>query len=359
MSNKSDKMGKWTIHDVARVAGVSAKTVSRVVNAEAGVGEATRARIAQIISDVGYFPHTGARSMRSRTRDCIGVTVPAPVNVVPLSQSFFIWVFNTLYRIFGNRGSFITFDLNPYAGSPCIDYARGLWEQRYSGVVVCGPLAVNDTTIRRIHDSGSPYLAMGRLDGFPECSCATVDYELGTYLSTSFLIKRGHTKIAMLKGFEGFQPGVERQRGYLKALEEAGIEPCDRHVRSVTFESSSIVNMTYRLLLDPEVTALVDCSATEDGKSIREGARRAGRVPGKDFEVVSWTFTDNSAVLSEACAHVWLPVREAAAEGLELLSRWFDGETDEPIKVLYRPTLYERVENGEISKPQPLFDLHY
>src|SRR5690606_23566543 len=128
-------------------------------------------------------------------------------------------------------------------------------------------------------------------------------------------------------------------------------------IRSATFTTTSLVETVHRLLVDSSVTALIDCSAAEDGRSLREGLRRAGRTPGKDVDVLCWTYTDNAAVLAEACAHVWLPVHEAAAEGLERFAKWYDGEEEVPIRVLYPPTLYERVDYGEIAKPRALFDL--
>lgn len=152
MSLKIEKTGNWTIHDIARVAGVSAKTVSRVVNGEAGVGDATRAQIASIIHEVGYHPHMGARSMRSRKRDCIGVALSAPVNEAPLSQSMFVWLFNLLYTQFGTQGNFICFEPNTFPTGGDWEYATGLWQQRYAACVICGPLATNDTVVRRIHE---------------------------------------------------------------------------------------------------------------------------------------------------------------------------------------------------------------
>jgi len=346
-----------TIYDIAREAGVSAKTVSRVLNGKSGVAKETRARILEIMERVGYHPHIGAQSLRGPLRGCIGVALPAPMDVVPISQEFFLWLFSELHRIFGSRGERICFDLNPYAVSPKGDYARSVWEHLYSACVVVGPLAVDDTTIGRVHEAGIPYLALGRLDSLPECSGATVDYEEGAYLSTKSLLDRGHKRIAMLKAFTGYQPGVDRLRGYRRALEEADLPFEERLVRSVSFGARNIANVVYRLLADRDVTALVDCSATEDGASLREGARRAGRVPGRDFDVIVWTYTHNAAVLSEACAHVWLPVREAATEGLELLAEWFYGEREGPINVLFNPILDEDVAQKEIQKPRRLFDV--
>ena len=88
-----------------------------------------------------------------------------------------------------------------------------------------------------------------------------------------------------------------------------------------------------------------------------EGARRAGRIVGESVEVLCWTYTAKVAVMSEACAHVWVPIREAAVEGLEGLAEWFHGKRKAPINVLYRPILYETKGLQEISKPKPVFNL--
>lgn len=355
--NGSQSTGQWTIYDIAREAGVSAKTVSRVLNGKGGVGRETRERIQAIMTRVGYHPHIGARALRAKRNACIGITIPAPMDVVPISQNFFIWLFSDLLRIFGTRGEYICFDLNPHTAGDHGDYARGILENLYKACIIAGPLPNDDPAIQRIHASGIPYMALGRLDSLPECSSATVDYEEGAYLSTRFLLDRGHRRIAMLKAFEGYQPGVERRRGYLRALTEAGLEYDEQLVRSVNFGARNIANMVHRLLIDSRVTALIDCSAAEDASALRDGMRRAGRVPGQDLDIVAWTYEENAAVLSEACAHVWLPVLEAADEGLEQLADWVEGRRQGPLKILYRPVLFTSWPDREVRKPERLFHL--
>lgn len=348
--------GKWTIYDIAREAGVSANTVSKVLNGRVGVGEATRARILDIMRRVDYHPHIGARGLRAKQKACIGVTVSAPFTAAPMSQGLLLWLINELYRVFGPYGEYICFDFNSFAASSPVDYTRGVFEQLYRACLIVGPLANDDTGARRIHQTGVPYVALGRQDAFPECSSATVDYEEGAYLSTRYLVERGHTRIAMLKAFQGYQPGVERRRGYTRALEEAGIAVEPNLIRAVQFGAHNIANMVHRLLAEDAVTALIDCSATEDGVSLREGMVRAGRKPGRDVEVIAWTYEEGAGILPEAVAHMWLPVREAASEGIEELAAWTYGRRSEPIRVLYRPILHEGPCEREIEKPRRLFE---
>jgi len=355
MANKSP--GRYTIHDIAHELGVSARTVSRVINDQTGVGKLTRQRVEEFIREVNFHPHSGARSLRRQRLDCIGVAVTSPPNVIPISNDILTWLFFELNRIF-DEGEFLGFDMNPPLRDDQYDYARGVNEQRYGACVVAGPLRTNDTIIQRIHESGVPYMVMGRLDSCPEVSCATVDYEEAAYISTKFLIDKGHTKIGMLLGLEGFQPGVERRRGYQRALEEAGIPFDDALIRPTTFDSDQNVRLTHRLLLDRKITALVESSGTEDESSIREGARRAGRMPGENLDIVEWTYTYKASVVSEAVAHIWLPLREAGSEGLELLADWFYERRTEAFQVIYHPILYETPKNGEPAPPRPVFTTH-
>jgi LacI family transcriptional regulator len=355
--NKNGTPETWTIYDIAREAGVSAKTVSRVLNNGSGVAEGTRQRILDVMKRVSYHPHIGARGLRAnRTHGCVGVTVPAPMDIVPMSQGFFLWLFTELFRIFGLSGEYLCLDMNPYSVSPDADYSRSLLERLCKALVIAGPIPLNDKVIFRVHASGTPYLAFGRLESLPECSSATVDYVEGAYLSTRYMLARGHKRIGMLRALASFQAGVDRERGYCLALEEAG-QPYDANlIRSVRFGAGNIANVVHRILNDSSITALIDCSATEDASSLREGARRAGRVPGKDFEIIAWTYAESAAVLSEASAHVWLPVREVATDGLEQLAEWIRGERDGPINILYHPLLSEK-KMEELPKPRRLFDM--
>lgn len=348
----------WTIHDIARAAKVSAKTVSRVINDQPGVGPATRERIQRIIADVGYHPHIGARNMRSRKRDSVGLTLPAPPEEVPISQDLLISLLTEVYRVFGARGDFICLDMNPAAAGAYADYARGLWEHRYDACIVGGPLKIGDETIVRVHNSGHPYMALSRLDELPEVSCASVDFEKASYLSVQHLVERGHKRIALICGFAGYQSGRERQRGYLRAMEEAGLPVAEEHIQPVSLGSRDIATHVHRVLASTQVDAIIDASGAEDAASLREGAWRAGRKLGGDCDLVSWTYTNNAAVLAEACAHVWLPVMEAGIEGIERLAAWFYGQSEGPVHVVYSPTLYESPPGEEIARPQPFFDVH-
>jgi len=348
---------KITIYDIARMTGVSAKTVSKVINFKDGVKEETRKKVLEMVEKLGYHPNIFARSLRANQPACVGVTFPAPIEIIPFSPNFFLWLFMELYRIFGKKGDYICFDMFPYELGKVENYARGVFDNLFKSCIIAGPLALSDIIAKRIHETGIPYVAFGRLESFSDLSYATVDYEKAAYISTKFLIDKGHKHIALLQAFHQYQPGMERIRGYKKALEEANLPFSERNIKYVNFGARNVAIRIQQLLSDPNITALIDSSGTENGEAIREGFKRAGRTIGKDCEVLSWTYESKGCILHEASAHVWLPVRESASEGLELLAKWLEGKMEGPIKVLFNPILdTERIHDREIEPSYRFFD---
>jgi len=347
-----------TIYDIAQQAGVSAKTVSKVINNKPGVGQATRQRIQQIIETAGYHPHYGARTLRSQRSNCVGVTVAPPLEMVPLSGDFLLWLFAKLSEVFSAQGAYLAFDMAPRQGEACAgDYGRGVWERLYDVCLVVGPLPLGDTVLPRIHATGIPYLSLGRLDTLPDGSTTSVDFFDGAYKSTRFLLERGHRRIAFLSAFEGYQAGLDRVRGYEQALHDYNVPVDENLIGYFNPAHHRLAGIMASLMMQPDVTGFVDSSASEDCRALRTGASIAGRSFGPELETVVWTYMKDAAVLPEAAAHLWAPVRESAIEGIERLARWASGNGEGPIQILYKTTLTDANHRLAVRKPKRLFDL--
>lgn len=347
-----------TIYDIAQQAGVSAKTVSKVINHKPGVGDETRRRILSIIAHMGYHPHYGARTLRSRRRNCVGVTVAPPLEMVPLSGDFLLWLFAKLSEVFSSQGAYLAFDMAPRHGQASAgDYGRGVWERLYDVCLVVGPMPIGDTVLPRIHASGMPYLAIGRLDNLPNASTASVDFYDGAYKSARFLLERGHRRIALLSAFEGYQAGVDRVNGYKQALKEFNAPFDEALARYFNPTTQKLADVLTDLMQQHDVTALIESSVCEDSRALRQAAARAGREFGPKLECVVWTYMKDAAVLPEAAAHVWAPVREAAIEGIERLAQWAADNIEGPIHVQYKTTLTNAEHPLAVRKPKRIFDL--
>ena len=344
-----------TIHDVARELGVSARTVSRIMNDQPGVSAGTRARLAPRIAELGYAPHAGARRLRMNWRvEGIGVTLGADPAIVPLSDALLSWLFQELYDHFGARGEFISFDLHGAAQDAAHDYARGLWQDRFGALVIAGALADEDTTLARVHAAGHPYVALCRLYSQPDAYTATVDFERAAYESVALLAARGHRRIGMVRPLAGYQPGTERLRGYQHAHEALGLPYDSARVASVDFRSGTVYEAATSLLHDRTVTALIDASGHQDAKQLRNACTYTMRQIGRDVDVVVWTYDEQARVLGEAYAHVALPVRAAAVQGLAgLAARMYENVPQAP--VLLSPRVFQPPAGPEAQPPQPVF----
>ncbi len=186
---------------------------------------------------------------------------------------------------------------------------------------------------------------------------ATVDFQQGAYLSTRFLIERGHRRIGLLAAYEGYQAGLDRVRGYQQALREAGITVDEALMRYCDPLRDNLSELATEIMGLHGVTALVDSSVSEDSVSLRRAAAATGHSIGQDIECIVWTYMKDAAVLPEAAAHLWVPVREAAMEGIDLLAQWAVGEIKGPLAVNHAPVLTDAAHLYEVRKPMRIIDL--
>lgn len=314
---------RLTIFDVAREAGVSTKTVSKVMNHQPGVSDETRNRVLKVVRELGYYPHYGARSLRATRRNCIGVAVAPPLSMVPLREDFLVWLLAKLSTTFSASGAYLTFDTSRLSEGLMIDYGRGVWERMYDLCFIIGPFPMDDNTITRIHFSGIPYLALGRPIPCESCNYAAVDLERASYESAKFFLSRGHRRILLVSAFEGYSADWERREGFCRAMAETGVdrEEAMNMIIDAGTRPEHLADALGDALLTGTYTAIIDSTAYEDAGAIRSACARASRLPGKDLEVVVWTYEEDGVILPEASAHVWIPVRKAVVRGIDEVAR--------------------------------------
>lgn len=349
---------RYTIYDIAREVGVSTKTVSKAINKKPGVSRETREKIQAVIEKVGFHPHHSARTLRGNKRNCVGVTVAPPLEMVPLSQDFLLWLFAKLSEHFSAQGSYLTFDMAPRTGEhDNSDYGRGVWQRMYDVCLVVGPIPIRDIVLPRIHATHIPYLALGRLEGFPQASTATVDFYQGAYDSTRFLIERGHRRIALLAVYEEYQAGMDRVYGYRQALLDHKIPEDASLMRFLNPIQDDAAAVLADLLAQSGVTAFIDSSVMEDSTALRQATSTVNKNIGNDIECVVWTYMKNAAVLKEAAAHLWVPVLEASMEGIKQLAAWAAKERVDPIKINWKPILNDAEQLLDVRKPTRISEL--
>ena len=207
-----DADGRATIADVARHAGVSIATVSRVVNERYGVAAATVERVKIAIDELGYEASLIARSLRSQQTNVIGVLVS---DIEPFSAEVLKGVANALRRT--------GYELIVYSGGH--GGSQVGWEKRYlsrlSGTLTDGTILVTPTVTDV--PSRQPVVAVDPHTGNTSfTTVASQNYE-GAMSATQHLLDLGHTRIGFLGGRADLESARLREAGYRDALAAAGI----------------------------------------------------------------------------------------------------------------------------------------
>ncbi|HEX5831643.1 MAG TPA: LacI family DNA-binding transcriptional regulator, partial [Gemmatimonadaceae bacterium] len=206
-----------TIRDVARAAGVSVATVSRVLNASGPVGADTRERVRAAARRLRYVPHEGARGLVTRRTGAIGVVLP------DLYGEFFSEVIRGLDQAARRHGYHLLLS-SSHADLAEMQAALATMRGRVDGLVAMLPDL--DAAALREHlpsPDQLPVVLLNRAAGGH--AALTVDNYGGARAMTRHLLDLGHRRVAMITGAASNSDARERLRGYRAELRRAGIPP--------------------------------------------------------------------------------------------------------------------------------------
>ncbi|MFC4302566.1 LacI family DNA-binding transcriptional regulator [Cohnella boryungensis] len=212
-----------TIKDVARECGISAATVSLVLNdKECRVSEATRAKILRIAAEMNYRPNHFAVGLVTRKTHTIGLIVPDVGNFhfAEMSKAIEQECRNNGYIVI--LGSYGESDEQAYA------YFKEFIDKGVEGIIFAKPMLVElsekDRQCFALAESASiPVVTFEPVEVQATVGVVSYDYEAGGYLASKHLIDLGHRRIGCLTGPDNMISSVARREGYKRALAEAGI----------------------------------------------------------------------------------------------------------------------------------------
>lgn len=214
---------KPTINDVARVAGVSKTTVSRVINnLSDGVSAPTRERVKKVIAELGFVPSVAVRKLDRPHTKSIGVIIAG------IKNPFYHRMLEGIEEIAWANG-YNTFICNTNANKTKEqNYIESLLEKQVDGIVMQSCVSyMKEDFLEMIHrHSYIPIILMERvIRGFDSCGAVLVDNEAGGYDGTQFFLRHGHKNIVFLAGPSGINSVAERMHGYSRAMQEAKLTP--------------------------------------------------------------------------------------------------------------------------------------
>ena len=319
-----DPRRRPTINDIARLAGVSKKTVSRVINASPFVRADTRERIEAVIAELGYAPDPQARGLAYGRAFLIGLVYdnPNPQYVVNMQ----------LGLLDAMRGSGFELVVHPCdRASPTFlhDLRSFVERQRLYGVVLTPSVSEDERAAALMNEIGCAYVRVASVSlDTPEHMIETRD-RLGGREAAAHLAGLGHTRIAFVSGPATFRSSHERRSGFEEALAEHGLTLSRAYTveGAYTYESGISAGQTL-LGMSPPPTA-VFAGNDEMAAGILQAARQMGvRVP-EDLSVVGFDDFQIASRLWPTLTTVRTPTREIGRLAAErLMAR--DDETRDP-----------------------------
>ncbi|MFB4284646.1 LacI family DNA-binding transcriptional regulator [Nonomuraea sp. MTCD27] len=327
-----------TMSDVARLAGVSTATVSRVVNGRYGVSASTIEQVRSAIEQLGYESSLVATSLRRSRTDVLGL-------VTHSFQSYTAEVLKGVMDALSQSG----FDLIIYANSDLYGtYSEG-WEQRHlarlAGTLTDGCIVVTPSGEVR---SGTPVVIIDPARGSTVPS-VTADNLTGATTVVEHLLGLGHRRIGFIAGRSSLAAAWSREEGYWKALAEAGVPADPELIARGDFNPESAAPLA-RALLDraDRPTAIF---AASDGMALKtlEVAKDLGLdVPG-DLSVVGFDNIPESALAEPGLTTVDQSMYWLGYEAARMLKSLVRGNWEGPSQIVLPTRLVVR---GSTAAPR-------
>ncbi len=302
-----------TLQDVARLAGVSTKSISRVMNGEPGVSEATRQRIQEAIADLGYVANHAARRLRGGS------------NVIGLIVSGFDEYAGQMLLGMSGSAQQLGYNLVLYVQNSATG-AQGPYETLIASGLVSGMLLMvpfdEAILIGLCNEYELPYVLIDYQGREPaeNVPTVTVTNRKGILEATRYLLALGHRRIGFITGIMTMASAGQRLQGYKDGLAESGL-PFDP---DLVIEGDWTQKMGFtqtRVLLQryPDLTAII-CSDDVTAFGSMDAIKDAGLKVGVDISVIGFDDSPMASNVHPALTTVRQPMQQMGASTVEILA---------------------------------------
>jgi len=302
-----DASQKPTINDVARVAGVSKKTVSRVINRSPLLKQETRTKVEGVIAELGYRPNPQARAFAMGRNFLIGL-----LHDNPNAQTVLNFQVGVLDAIRDTEFALVVRPVDRRSPHMLDDIRSFLEIQRLFGVLILPPISENDDLARLCREMGCGYVRMGsaRLDDDEhlvqsndrECVESVIDH----------LVANGHRRIAIIKGPDGFRSAQERAEGFAAAMKKHGLEIPPEAIGSGNYRFDSGIVAAEKLLDTGNPPTAIFASNDEMAAGAFHAALARGIDVPSQLSVVGFDDSPIAAHILPPMTTVSWPIREMA-----------------------------------------------
>lgn len=231
-----EKKKQVTANDVAKMAGVSPSTVSRVISNNPRISEPTRRKVLKCMEELGYYPNANARSLAIKKTGTVGIIIPTTSEDY-FSNPFFAESLRGIIRGASKSGYDLLLSTNTEKGEELKITKKFVRGSKVDGIILMTS-KVDDECIEYLKNIDFPFSIIGSTDD-EEINQVDNDNALAAYELTKHLIEIGRKRIAMIVGDINLVVSKKRIKGYKKALSEANIDFDENLLFSGSFDEKT------------------------------------------------------------------------------------------------------------------------
>ena len=325
-----------TIYDVAREAGVSMATVSRVVNQNPNVKPTTRKKVLDAIERLGYRPNAVARGLASKKTTTVGVVIP------DISGSFFAEVARGIEDIANMYNYNIILCNSDEQKEKELRLINTLLEKQVDGLLFMGNEVTEDHK-EAFGTASVPIVLTATYDDENRWPSVNIDNKQAAVDATTLLLDEGHRHVALITGpLTHPVNGFPRYQGYREALEAKGVPFDEKYVRVGDYRYQSGMEAMRELLALDEPPTAVFAASDEMAVGVIHAVQDAGKRVPEDISVIGFDNIDIASMVRPLLSTIAQPMYDIGAVSMRLLTKLMNKEEVEDPHVILQHELVLR-----------------
>ncbi len=331
-------MGRATLKDVAKEAGVSYQTVSKVLNGKAFISAETEARIWHAVKQLDYRPNISARNLRTQSTNLIGFSWTPDDTLNPIIDRFLYSITHHL-RQAGYYVLIFPEDVSTKESS----YRDLYYTGQVSGYVLASTNH-NDQRVASLLKHNIPFVSFGRANDEWDFCWVDIDGSYGIRLAMTHLLNQSHTKIALFTWPLGSQAGGDREKGYFEKMEEHALTVNPMWIQRMENSVESGYQAAQKLLSLDEAIRPTAIVCVNDMLAIGAMNRVAasGLKVGEDIVITGFDNIPMTEFLYPSLTTVQQPIEQAGQQVTDMLLSQLSKEPITNKSSLLRPSLVVR-----------------
>lgn len=327
-------MKKLTVKDVAREAGVSTATISRVLNQSGYVSEHVREHVLQVIKRLNYHPNTIARSLKQEKSNSIGIVLP------DMTNPYFMTIARHIQRRCREREYHLLFMDSEEDEQKELEALNVLAAQRVEAIILAGT-GGNRDKIESIRHAGIHMILIDRKMDDLQADIVVEDNFSASREAVIRLLEAGHRQIGIVRGPASIITAQERYAGVVAAFESAGLTLDSKCVYTGDYtRSSGMAAVAYFMQLEPRPTAVFSAN-NEMTFGFYLGLAKQNMDP-RSVEIVSFGDLEFSSLFDHRLSVVMQDPEQIGQAASELVLQRLERGAGEPQRLIFRPKIVRK-----------------